>query len=70
MVKTHSSTNQLPSTEILRMDQHCENGSVDGIEMLPLGFMIVGNFDNSEFTPHICNITISSGDTLYALVFK
>lgn len=32
--------------------------------------MIVGNFDNSEFTPHICPITISSGETLYALVFK
>jgi hypothetical protein len=43
---------------------------VDGLELAPLGYMIVGNFDNSEFTPHICPITISSGETLYALVFK
>lgn len=70
IVRTHSNTNQLPSTEILRVDQHCETGSVDGIELSPLGYMIVGNFDNSEFTPLICNITISSGETLYALVFK
>lgn len=70
IVRTHSNTNQLPSTEILRVEQHCESGSVDGIELSPVGYMIVGNFDNSEYTPHICNITISSGETLYALVFK
>lgn len=70
IVRTHSNTNQLPSTEILRIDQRCENGTVDGIELVSLGYMIVGNFDNSEYTPLICNITISSGETLYALVFK
>lgn len=70
IVRTHSNTNQLPSTEIVRIEQRCENGTVDGIELTPLGYMIVGNFDNSEYTPLIHNITISSGETLYALVFK
>lgn len=70
MVRTHSNTNQLPSTEVLRVEQNCENGSVDGLDLSTLGYMIVGNFDNSEYTPLICNITISSGETLYALVFK
>lgn len=69
-MRTHSSTNQLPSTEILRVNQHCSNGNVDGIELATLGYMIVGNFDSSEFTPLILPITISSGETLYALVFR
>lgn len=70
IVRTHSNTNQLPSTEIVRIEQRCEKGSVDGIELASLGYMIVGTFDNSEYTPIIYNITISSGETLYALVFK
>lgn len=70
VVRTHSNTNQLPSTEILRIDQKSGDESVDGIEITALGFMTIGNYDNSEYTPLICNITISSGETLYALVFK
>lgn len=70
MVKTFSNTNQLPSTEILRVVQHCENGSVDGLELVNIGHLVVGSFDNSEYTPIICDPVISSGETLYALVFK
>jgi hypothetical protein len=70
MVKTFSNTNQLPSTEVLRVVQHCENGSVDGLELQNIGNLAIGSFDNSEYTPIICNPVISSGETLYALVFK
>lgn len=70
MVKTFSNTNQLPSTEVLRVVQRCENGSVDGIELINIGHLAIGSFDNSEYTPIIYNPIISSGETLYALVFK
>jgi hypothetical protein len=73
-VQTHSNTNQLPSTEVLRVNHHhyCESGSVDvdRLELLSYGHLMIGNFDQSEFTPIICNPVISSGETLYALVFK
>jgi hypothetical protein len=55
---------------VFRVDQTCPNGSVDGIQITTLGFMTIGEFNDNEFTPHICNITIASGETLYALVFK
>lgn len=69
-MQTHSNTNQLPSTEILRVKQTCENGSIDGIELVNIGHLVIGNFDNSEYTPIICDPVIASGETLYALVFK
>ncbi|KAL7017779.1 hypothetical protein ACKWTF_010525 [Chironomus riparius] len=70
IVRTHSNTNQLPSSEVLRVQNNCEKNSVDGIELINLGYLTIGNFDNSEYTPIICNPVISSGETLYALVFK
>ena len=70
MVKTFSNINQSPSTEVLRVHQHCQNGTVDGLELINVGHLAVGTFDNSEYTPIICNPVISSGETLYALVFK
>lgn len=70
MVRTHSQTNRLPTTEILRVEQTCENGTVDGLELVNLGYLMLGEFDNSEYTPLIFNLKISSGETLYAMVFK
>lgn len=70
IVKTFSNINQSPSTEVLRVDQHCQSGSVDGLELVNVGHLVVGTFDNSEYTPIICNPVISSGETLYSLVFK
>lgn len=70
MVKTFSNTNQTPSTEILRVYQHCQNGDVNGLELISEGHLVVGSFDNSEFTPIICETVLASGETIYALVFK
>ena len=70
MVRTHSQTNRLPTTEILRIEQTCESGTVDGLELVNLGYLMLGEFDNSEYTPSIFNLKISSGETLYAMVFK
>lgn len=69
-VKTFSNIYQSPSTEVLRVLQHCQSGSVDGLELVNVGHLGVGTFDNSEYTPIICNPVISSGETLYSLVFK
>lgn len=70
IVRTHSNTNQLPTTEVLRIKQNCEQNSVDGVELKTVGYLIIGSYDNSEFTPLICNPVIASGETLYAMVFK
>lgn len=70
IVRTHSNTNQLPSTEVLRVQHNCEKNSVDGIELVNIGYLTIGNFDQSEYTPIICDPVISSGETIYALVFK
>lgn len=71
IVKTHSNTNQLPSTEILRVHHsNLENASVDDIELVHAGYLSIGSFDSSEYTPQIFEVMIESGDVLYALVFK
>lgn len=57
----------MPTTEVLKVEQA---ESVDGIELTTLGYLMVGNYDNSEYTPMIYSPKISSGDTLYAMVFK
>lgn len=60
----------MPTTEVLKFTQTCQNGNVEGIELTTLGYLMVGNYDNSEYTPMIYSPKISSGDTIYAMVFK
>jgi dipeptidyl-peptidase 9 len=60
----------MPTTEVISIKQTCKNGNVDGLELKVSGYLLVGQSDESEFTPMIYNPKISSGDILYAMVFR
>lgn len=49
----------------------CESGSVHGVELTSLGYLIEGGPpENFQYSPAIFSPRLPSGETLYAMVFK
>lgn len=49
----------------------CESGSVHGIELTSLGYLIEGGPpENFQYSPAIFSPRLPNGETLYAMVFK
>lgn len=72
-VQIYCNIRRLPSCEIVRISQSCdlEPGNLDGIQLISMGHLLEGGPpENSHYCPSIYNPRLSSGETLYAMVFK
>lgn len=62
---------RLPSCEVFRITQTCEQGSVHGIELHSVGYLVEGGPpENFQYSPTIFSPRLQNGETLYAMVFK
>ncbi|XP_063979014.1 dipeptidyl peptidase 9 [Diachasmimorpha longicaudata] len=69
MVAVYSSIKTLPTCQVFRLSQ--TDWSVDSISLTPLGFLLEPTISESEMlAPSIYAHRISSGDTIYSMVFK
>lgn len=71
LIQVYCNIRRLPSCEVFRATQTCDAGSVRGIQLRSLGYLLEGGPpENSQYCPAIYNPRLSSGETLYAMVFK
>lgn len=71
MVQTYSNTGTLPSCEVLRIVHTEAEKAVDGINLISLGLLLEGCPINGMInSPQIYSPKLSTGETLYAMVFK
>lgn len=73
MLQIYCNIHRLPSCEIFRVAS--ANGSCPGddcgVVLKPLGYLMEGNApDNPSYCPSIYSPRLSSGETVYAMVFK
>lgn len=70
MIQIYCSINRLPSCKVLKLTQTCQSGGVAGLQLTLMGFLSEGGQPEKQYCPSIYNPQISSGDVLYAMVFK
>ncbi|XP_055680825.1 dipeptidyl peptidase 8 [Lutzomyia longipalpis] len=71
MVQTYCNIQELPTCEVKRVTQTCTNGSVNGLVLTSLGFLLEGGTpENPHYCPSIYNPRLHNGEILYAMVFK
>jgi dipeptidyl-peptidase 9 len=71
MLQTYCNIENLPTWEVIKVNQKCSNGGIGGLELLSMGYLLQGGPpENPSYSPSIYSPKISSGDILYAMVFK
>lgn len=71
LIQIYCNIRRLPSCEAVRVMQTCDVGSIDGIQLTSIGHLHEGGPpENSLYCPSIYTPRLSSGQTLYAMVFK
>ncbi|XP_076293768.1 dipeptidyl peptidase 9 [Lasioglossum baleicum] len=69
LVTVYSSIKTLPTCQVFRITQ--KDWTVDNICLTPVGYLLEPSAPQSElFTPEIFTHKISSGDTIYSMIFK
>ncbi|XP_078040146.1 dipeptidyl peptidase 9 [Augochlora pura] len=69
LVTVYSSIKTLPTCQVFRITQ--KDWTVDTICLTPVGYLLEPSSPESElFTPEIFTHKISSGDTIYSMIFK
>ncbi|XP_033329268.1 dipeptidyl peptidase 9 [Megalopta genalis] len=69
LVTVYSSIKTLPTCQVFRITQ--KDWTVDTICLNPVGYLLEPSSPESElFTPEIFTHKISSGDTIYSMIFK
>ncbi|XP_068156351.1 dipeptidyl peptidase 9 [Drosophila tropicalis] len=61
---------RLPSCKVMRVNQTCQNGGVNGIQISLVGYLHEGDKPEPQYCPQIFRPQLSSGDIVYAMVFK
>lgn len=73
MLQIYCNIHRLPSCELFRvaLRNNSDADNVRCIELKSLGFLMEGGPpDNANYCPSIYSPCLSSGETLYAMVFK
>ncbi|XP_055378183.1 dipeptidyl peptidase 8 [Condylostylus longicornis] len=70
MLQVYCNIQRLPSCKILKIQQTCQNGGVGGITLSLMGYLLEGGVPESQYCPQIYRPQLSTGDILYAMVFK
>lgn len=71
LIQSYCNIQNLPTCEVLKLKQNCPNGTVVGLNLIPMGYLVEGGpVDHQEYCPLIFSPRLSSGDIVYAMVFK
>lgn len=70
MLQVYCNIQRLPSCKVLKLQQTCQNGGVNGIQINVIGYLLEGNQPESQYCPLIYRPQLDNGDILYAMVFK
>lgn len=70
-VQSYCNLTHLPACEVLKVTNTYSNYSVDGIKLSPMGHIMEGGItQNQQYCPIILSSQLSSGETIYSMVFK
>ncbi|KAH8278641.1 hypothetical protein KR018_006442 [Drosophila ironensis] len=70
MLLVYCNIQRLPSCKIMRVNQTCLNGGVNGIQISLVGYLNEGGKPEPQYCPQIFRPQLPSGDIVYAMVFK
>lgn len=71
-MQTFCNIHSLPTCEIMKVDQSCALGGVNGLQLNSLGYLLKGGApENIQYCPTIYTEQLKDGsETIYAMVFK
>lgn len=71
-MQTFCNIHSLPTCEIMKVDQTCDLGGVNGLHLSSLGYLLKGGApENFQYCPTIYTEQLKDGsETIYAMVFK
>ncbi|EDW43570.1 GM23448 [Drosophila sechellia] len=70
MLLVYCNIQRLPSCKVMRVNQTCSNGGVNGIQISLVGYLHEGGKPEPQYCPQIFSPQLPSGDIVYAMVFK
>ncbi|XP_017058593.1 dipeptidyl peptidase 9 [Drosophila ficusphila] len=70
MLLVYCNIQRLPSCKVMRVNQTCSNGGVNGIQISLVGYLHEGGKPEPQYCPQIFRPQLPSGDIVYAMVFK
>ncbi|KAH8382360.1 hypothetical protein KR009_003081 [Drosophila setifemur] len=70
MLLVYCNIQRLPSCKVMRVNQTCQNGGVNGIQISLVGYLNEGGKPEPQYCPQIFRPQLPSGDIVYAMVFK
>ncbi|KAH8340890.1 hypothetical protein KR059_009332 [Drosophila kikkawai] len=70
MLLVYCNIQRLPSCKVMRVNQTCQNGGVNGIQISLVGYLHEGGKPEPQYCPQIFRPQLPSGDIVYAMVFK
>ncbi|XP_017086832.2 dipeptidyl peptidase 9 [Drosophila bipectinata] len=70
MLLVYCNIQRLPSCKVMRVNQTCQNGGVNGIQISLVGYLNEGGKPEPQYCPQIFRPQLKSGDIVYAMVFK
>ncbi|BFF88851.1 dipeptidyl peptidase 9 [Drosophila madeirensis] len=70
MLLVYCNIQRLPSCKVMRVNQTCQNGGVNGIQISLMGYLHEGGKPEPQYCPQIFRPQLPSGDIVYAMVYK
>ncbi|XP_055857194.1 dipeptidyl peptidase 9 [Episyrphus balteatus] len=70
MMQVYCNIQRLPSCKVVKVSQTCQSGGVNGIQLIPMGYLHEGGQPEAQYCPQIYRPKLPSGDVVYAMVFK
>ncbi|EDW34620.1 GL22341 [Drosophila persimilis] len=70
MLLVYCNIQRLPSCKVMRVNQTCQNGGVNGIQISLMGYLHEGGKPEPQYCPKIFRPQLPSGDIVYAMVYK
>lgn len=71
LIQVYCNIQRLPTCEVLKIHQNSSTGNVSGLTLISMGYLLEGGItENPQYCPTIFSPQLSSGEVLYAMVFK